>query len=297
MQKKPLKIVDARGLAEKIRAIRNTDEEVSFAACYELDEDGAVLESNTGDWWGAKFMGAFNGSYLLIGAFGGGDWYTFDDSSDITDDSLQFAIQELFKRIATKEVCVREGRIEPTPCNAPLIQTQETLTATQALLEIQLARENIVEVVNSRFDNIIARLKVPDVASNLADKNKAVHGSYAIPIAFNPAIFNNRKPVAVLFNDERIYAKSWRDVLHAILTRCCQDPIYCERLMDLKGKAVGKSRILLSDNPDEVVKPMMIVEGLHVDVHQGASALMGMLVNKLLKTIGFDYSNLFIEVR
>lgn len=106
MWKKTLKVVDVKGLAEKIYAIQNTNDELSFATCFEIDSDGTVLESITGDWWGAKFIGAFDGTFLLIGALGGGTWYTFDAGTTMTSEEIQAVVEEIFRRIAANEVCV-----------------------------------------------------------------------------------------------------------------------------------------------------------------------------------------------
>ncbi|MCL2189787.1 MAG: hypothetical protein FWB87_13595 [Defluviitaleaceae bacterium] len=297
MLKNGYKILDAHGLVKVINKIRHTEDEVSFATCYETDGDGAVLESSTSDWWGVKFIHAFDGIFLLVGTFGGGTCYTFDVGSDESGDTLQSAIVELLRLINTKDVCT--GGICPKTSQGKKrrAKPQEHISATQTLLDIQLAREKIIGTVNSRFDNLITRLNVPNTLTTLTDSNNAVHGGYAIPIAINPTIFNAKKAVAVVFGEERVYVKSWRDVVHTILTRCCQDPIYNKHLLALRGNVAGHTRMLLSDNPDEMVKPLMIVEGLYVEVHHGATAMINMLVKKLLEPIGYDYSKLFIEVR
>jgi hypothetical protein len=106
MWKTTLKIMNAHKLAEKVRSIKNADDEIKFATCFDVDEDGAVLESSTGDWWGAKFMGAFDGTFLLFGAFGGKDWYVYDADSGMVAEEMQAVIEEIFRRISAEKVCV-----------------------------------------------------------------------------------------------------------------------------------------------------------------------------------------------
>jgi len=106
--KRTLKFADAHGLAEKIHAIQCTDKEVSFASCFETDRDGEILESSTGDWWGAKFSGAFDGTYLIIGEYGGGDWYVYDATYGLEVRELEDLLVNLFKNIGAKTVCVEE---------------------------------------------------------------------------------------------------------------------------------------------------------------------------------------------
>jgi len=176
-------------------------------------------------------------------------------------------------------------------------QNSDSIIMTQTLLDIQLARENILNTVNSCFDNLITRLKVPDNVANLSDKSNAAYGGYALPIAINPTIFTNKKAVAVVFGEERVYVKTWREVVSEILSRCCQNPIYYERLMALRGKVAGNVRTLLSDKPEGMIKPAFISNDLYMEVNLGAQAMMAVLVGKLLTPIGYDYSNLFVEVR
>lgn len=106
MWKKVLKVVNACEVAEKIFAIKNSSDELSFAICFEVDSDGTVLESSAGDWWGVKFMSAFDRTFLLFGGFGGGAWYVFDAGSIMTSEELQPITNEMFRHIAANKVCV-----------------------------------------------------------------------------------------------------------------------------------------------------------------------------------------------
>jgi len=178
-----------------------------------------------------------------------------------------------------------------------LAKDKKGCAAIQMLLDIQLARENVLAIVNSCFDNLISRIDVPKDVSGLTDSNNAVHGGYALPIGINPAIFVGKKPVAVVLGEERIYVKSWREVLTGVLERCCQDPLYHERLMALRGKVAGNFRFFLSDKPDGMSKAVMVANDLYVEAHHGSQAMMTMLVEKLLKPIGYNHSNISVEVR
>jgi hypothetical protein len=46
---------------------------------------------------------------------------------------------------------------------------------------------------------------------------------YSVPLVIDPHFFIGKKPVAVMFGDERIEVKSWSEVYGVILTRCNQD--------------------------------------------------------------------------
>ena len=113
MRKVSHKIVNPRGLAEMLLKIWEQDEELSFATCYETDVDGEVLDQSTGDWWGMKFLGYFDGGCLLIGQCGGGAWYTYDTTTTPAIEELEDMMTNLFRAIAVSEqVCVEEVRWE-----------------------------------------------------------------------------------------------------------------------------------------------------------------------------------------
>jgi hypothetical protein len=110
MNEEIFKVVNARGLSERIHAIQNTEDEVSFAYCYDTAPDGSVLISSTSDWWGAKFAGAFDGTYLIIGGWGGGYWYAYDATTDIELDDLEGILTHLFQKMGSNTVCVEEAK-------------------------------------------------------------------------------------------------------------------------------------------------------------------------------------------
>ena len=165
---------------------------------------------------------------------------------------------------------------------------------TKMIAEIEQTRHYIISLVNTRFDWIVARLESQE---NVSAGYEAAAHEYTLPITTNPVVFIGKKPIAVIFANERIHAKSWREVLNAVLEHCCQDPVYHGRLMDLRGKAAGKLRMFLSDKPDGMSKPAKIDDSLYVEAHHGAQAMMYMLVSKIFKPIGYDRSNISVVIK
>jgi len=117
------------------------------------------------------------------------------------------------------------------------------------------------------------------------------------PLAVHPYVFVGKKPVAVLFGEERVEVKTWRQVYAAILKRCNDDPIHHERLMYLRNKVAGKVRVFLSDDPEKMTRPLMIDDGLYGETHYGSETLMHILVNHILTPAHFDYSNISIVIK
>ena len=110
-------------------------------------------------------------------------------------------------------------------------------------------------------------------------------------------LFVGTKPAAVLFGNERVEVKTWRQVYAVIIGRCNENPEYHERLMYLRNKAAGKVRKFLSDKPDGMSKALQIDTDLWGEVHYGSATLMHILLNQILKYTGFDYSDISVILK
>ena len=127
---------------------------------------------------------------------------------------------------------------------------------------------------------------------------KTVHTNERIyPLATPSYLFVGKKPVAILFGDERVAVKSWKDVYTTILKRCNDDPIHHETLMNLRGKIAGKCRVFLSDSPAGMKSPIRIDEDMYVESHYGSATLIHILTVRILKPVRFDYYNISVVLR
>ena len=107
--------------------------------------------------------------------------------------------------------------------------------------------------------------------------------------------FVGKKPIAVLFGEERVIVKSWKNVFSVILDKCNQQ---ChKRLMYLRNKVAGKVRVFISDKPDGLRSPIKIDDNLYAACGYGAATMMHILRDLLLSPAGFDYSNIRIAIR
>ena len=118
-----------------------------------------------------------------------------------------------------------------------------------------------------------------------------------IPLYGNFAYIVGKKPVAVLIEGERIPAAKWTSVYKTILQNCVQDPIYHERLMNLRDKALGKIRTFISGKPDGMTRPVKICEGLYGETQYGSQTLMHILTTRLLVPINYDLSRIKVVVK
>ena len=112
------------------------------------------------------------------------------------------------------------------------------------------------------------------------------------PITIPTYTFVGKKPVAVLFGDERVEVKTWRQVYAVIIGRCNEIPQCHERLLYLRNKAAGKVRLFLSDKPDGMTRPLRIDEELYGETHYGSATLMHILLNQILVYTDFDCSGI-----
>ncbi len=135
------------------------------------------------------------------------------------------------------------------------------------------------------------------VKSQTAWRAECVNGEYVYPLTVAPHIFIGKKPAAVLFGEERVEVKSWRQVYSAIIGRCNQDPTGHEMLMYLRDKAGGKVRMFLSEKPDGMTRPLKVDDSLWAEIQYGSQTLMHILVNQILAYARFDYSNIKIAIR
>ena len=159
------------------------------------------------------------------------------------------------------------------------------------LEEITKNRDFLLANINTIFDGLIQELENPGSVKEFA------YAEYDLPLSANPAIFIGKKPVAVLFGEERVAVKSWREVYSVILSRCNEDPANHEMLMVLRNKTAGKVRVFLSDTPDGMTKPLKIDEGLFGEVHYGSQTLMYILCKRILDYTEFDYRDIKIVLK
>jgi hypothetical protein len=108
-------------------------------------------------------------------------------------------------------------------------------------------------------------------------------------------IFVGRKPAAVLFGDERVEVKSWREVVGVILGRCNSERH--ERLMYLCDKVHGKVRTILSASKTGMRRPLKIDEYMYIETQYGSQTMMYILRDMILAHTGFDCSDIRIALK
>ena len=117
------------------------------------------------------------------------------------------------------------------------------------------------------------------------------------PLTIPLYLFVGKKPAAVLFGDERVDVKTWREVYAAIIQRCNSAPECHEMLMYLRDKVAGKVRVFLSCKPDGMTRAYKIDTDMYAEVQYGTATLLHILTTRILKPAGFDFSGISIVIK
>jgi hypothetical protein len=168
------------------------------------------------------------------------------------------------------------------------------VNTAQIIFEMQKTRSSLIDMINTRFDCVIAQVINQE---NLLYGAETVEPERRVPINANPSIFRKQKPIAIMFGEERIAASAWKDVYRTILFRCNQDPTYHDRLMNLRGSISAKGRPYLFDKREGMTHPTKIDEDLFAETHYSSCDMMRILVQRILAVIQYDYSNINIVLR
>ena len=155
------------------------------------------------------------------------------------------------------------------------------------------AIEGIREELHRRIDNIfngfLAGLKEGHYAGN------SIQG---ISLSNNAGYFKGKKPMEVLFPDGRkISVKKWKEVVSALLADCISNPNRLQYLLELRGRVLGKQRLILADNLVGMDQPMQIYDQLWMETKYDTETLLKVLMFRIFNVVGYDYSGVRIVLR
>ena len=91
----------------------------------------------------------------------------------------------------------------------------------------------------------------------------------------------------------RINAGTWKMVYKAIWEDCNKDV----DLMNLRGKILGKTRVLLSQDGASITRPIQLDRNLFVESHYDTKMLLRILMTRILDPIRNDYSQITVAIR
>lgn len=118
------------------------------------------------------------------------------------------------------------------------------------------------------------------------------------PLNVGAGIFKGKRPTGVIFADgRRTENPTWKSVAEELLKDCCKDSDQRQALMDLRGKVLGRNRVLLGSETGKMRSPVKIDEALYIETHYDAETLMRILTTRILDMVGYDYSKIRIAVK
>ena len=156
-----------------------------------------------------------------------------------------------------------------------------------ALAEIEECRAAMHQLVDARIDQIIRNIQTGKPLEQRA---------VILSLSASPHQFKGTKPAAVIFPDgRRLEAAKWRTTVMAILQECASTPPYGKRLMEIRGKVMGRQRMLLAASPKGMNVPLEIEPGLFMEGKFDTESLLYILTRRIFNPVGYDYSKIYIE--
>ncbi|MBC8537080.1 hypothetical protein [Feifania hominis] len=161
------------------------------------------------------------------------------------------------------------------------------------LREELLLLRDLLQQADNKIGSLLQTLERPDGQSTAASAYETI---YSLNTA--EEIFKGKRPTGVIFEDgTREDLPTWKKVFEAILKHCNQNPQTHQALMDLRGKLLGRNRVLLGSEKGQMRSPIKIDRALYAESHYDTQTLLKILTGRILTAAGYDYSRIRIAVQ
>lgn len=164
--------------------------------------------------------------------------------------------------------------------------------------ELQNLREELIREIDEKIEQVIKKLK--DTQAETHAEGVAAKKDYESIYSLNvgTGIFKGKRPIAVIFSDgRRQETATWKKVMEEILKDCSKKSGKQQALMDLRGKILGRNRVLLGSEVGKMRSPIKIDEALYAETHYDAETLLRILTTRILDAVDYDYSGIRIAVQ
>ncbi len=163
--------------------------------------------------------------------------------------------------------------------------------------ELQQLKEDLVREIDTKIEQMVEKLREDQSGQTIRTERLVREYESIYPLSAGTGIFKGKRPTSVLFADgTRRECPTWKRVMEEILRDCCQDPGQHQALMNLRGKILGRNRVLLGSEAGSMRSPVKIDEALYVETHYDAETLLRILTTRILDAAGYDYTNIRIAV-
>ena len=160
--------------------------------------------------------------------------------------------------------------------------------------ELQVLREELIREIDEKIGQMLKKLHTNHQKNHV--QTRVYESVY--PLNVGTGIYKGKRPTAVIFPGEvRKECPTWKKVMEEILKDCCKNLERHQMLMDLRGKILGRNRVLLGSETGKMRSPVKIDEALFVETHYDAETLLRILTTRILDEVGYDYSKIQIAVK
>lgn len=164
--------------------------------------------------------------------------------------------------------------------------------------ELQVLREELIREIDEKIGQMLKKLQNENDTNHQKNHVQTREYESVYPLNVGTGIYKGKRPTAVIFPDEvRKECPTWKKVMEEILKDCCKDLAKHQMLMDLRGKILGRNRVLLGSETGKMRSPVKIDEALFVETHYDAETLLRILTTRILDEVGYDYSKIQIAVK
>ncbi len=157
--------------------------------------------------------------------------------------------------------------------------------------EIREKQNEIIMIVNTLFDEL-----VNEVSNIKVEQNEKINNFENILPLSNTKVFKGKKPIAVIFGENRIKTPTWKIVIETILKEVLKEENMKEKLYNLSDKLLGRKRTRLSESPEEMRKPLKLDDNLYIETHYDTETLMNLLL-QILNDISYNYKDIKVAIR
>ncbi len=164
--------------------------------------------------------------------------------------------------------------------------------------ELQTLREELIREIDEKISRVVKELEKERQETSQRTRMPEKPFETMYPLNVGTGIYKGKRPTGVIFPDgSRKESPTWKKVTEEILKDCCKDEAKHQSLMNLRGKILGRNRVLVGSETGKMRSPIKIDEALYVETHYDAETMLRILTTRILDSVGYDYSGIRITVQ
>ena len=162
--------------------------------------------------------------------------------------------------------------------------------------QLEAMRKRILQEIYTEFDAFAECLR-EQMSEGIDPCAYALPYDMQYPLTAGAGIFKGKKTTSAVIEGETVELRTWRQLVEEIMKRCMADPKYRNALYRQAGKVSGRKRALLANSGKGMRSPMLLGENLYLETHYDTETLLNILMIRILRPIGYDFSSILVTVR